>query len=353
MQRDYFLGGSTRNGFYTSFWEEQRGKYGFYLTGGPGSGKSTLMKTVANAFRDEEVSFYHCASDPESFDAVVLEERDVFLADATPPHEQSVTLPHITGEQIDLASALNGSALYGYADKVVMLSEKNSMLHKQASGAIGGISAMLDILNGIGKDALLYDRIKGYSERFAKRVLTGVKRTGSVGIPMNRQLSSLTPKGWITWVPDECDVIVLDDQYGAAAECFLCTFRELALHAGFDCIMTKSLVQTNKPVLHLYIPALRLVFLTSAPHMPYHVAPTMLLHTRRFYDSDKLKKQRSLIHFCRQTVRSLMNHTTCLLDEALTVHDEIETYYIAAQNREILSSTAKRLIGEIQVRFAK
>ena len=88
MQQSYFLGGVTAGGFRTRFSEQiqQPGFYTYILKGGPGTGKSTLMKRVAAAFDGEPISLYHCSSDESSLDAVVLEDRGVVIVDGTAPH---------------------------------------------------------------------------------------------------------------------------------------------------------------------------------------------------------------------------------------------------------------------------
>ena len=56
MQNTYFLGGASPEGFATSFYAAHREYFGYFLKGGPGTGKSTLMKRIAAAFPEEDVS---------------------------------------------------------------------------------------------------------------------------------------------------------------------------------------------------------------------------------------------------------------------------------------------------------
>ena len=91
-KRRYFPGANTGRGFIGHFegivppWSEPH--YTYVLKGGPGVGKSTLMKKCAaiaraNGFTVEE---FRCASDPESFDAVRIPQRRLVLLDGTAPH---------------------------------------------------------------------------------------------------------------------------------------------------------------------------------------------------------------------------------------------------------------------------
>ena len=47
----------------------------FILKGGPGTGKSTIMKSIANELYDNgaKVESIHCSSDPQSLDGVIID----------------------------------------------------------------------------------------------------------------------------------------------------------------------------------------------------------------------------------------------------------------------------------------
>lgn len=86
----FFLGANTPQGFVSRFdqladpgdgWRE------FVIKGGPGTGKSTLMRRIAGEFepRAERMELIHCSSDAESLDGVIIHDLKVAIADGTPP----------------------------------------------------------------------------------------------------------------------------------------------------------------------------------------------------------------------------------------------------------------------------
>ncbi len=88
----FFLGANTPQGFVSRFdqladpsdgWRE------FIIKGGPGTGKSTLMKQAAKAFESEsgQIEWIHCSSDAESLDGVIIHDQKIAIADGTPPQE--------------------------------------------------------------------------------------------------------------------------------------------------------------------------------------------------------------------------------------------------------------------------
>ena len=226
MLNTYFLGGASPAGFETDFWQEQQPFYGILLKGGPGTGKSTLMKRIAAAFPDEPVSVYHCASDPHSLDAVVLEARGVYLADATAPHEAGTPLPAVTGELTDLAAGLDPEAIRPHADAVRTLYAANQAAHLQARKGFAGIAALEEQITLTGERALLRDKLNRYASRLAGRLLP--KKGAPGGKLLHRQRIAVTPIGRTTFLPEPCDLILLDDPARTAAGLLLHAIAETA-----------------------------------------------------------------------------------------------------------------------------
>ena len=192
MLNTYFLGGASPAGFITDFWDEHRQYYGFYLKGGPGTGKSTLMKQIAAAFSGENISVYHCASDPDSLDAVVLETRRVFIADATAPHEAGTPLPAVTGTLLDLAASMEPDAMQASAETIRALYAANQAAHLLARKGLAGIAAMKEQITLTGTQALMTEKLNRYAQRLAKRILPKKNSSGRI---LYRQRTALTPSG--------------------------------------------------------------------------------------------------------------------------------------------------------------
>lgn len=87
----YFLGANSPAGFYSLYSEllpPETANAIYILKGGPGCGKSTLMRRVAQqaAQAGEAVEYILCSGDPDSLDAVVLPRLGAALVDGTAPH---------------------------------------------------------------------------------------------------------------------------------------------------------------------------------------------------------------------------------------------------------------------------
>lgn len=87
----FFLGANTPQGFVSRFDQLADPKEGwreFVIKGGPGTGKSTLMRKIAEELqpRVEHMELIHCSSDADSLDGVIFHDLKAAIADGTPPH---------------------------------------------------------------------------------------------------------------------------------------------------------------------------------------------------------------------------------------------------------------------------
>lgn len=87
----YFLGANSGGGFH-SLYEGWMGECAagacYILKGGPGCGKSTLMKEIGETLEAAgwAAEYIWCSGDPDSLDGVRFPEKNVAIADGTAPH---------------------------------------------------------------------------------------------------------------------------------------------------------------------------------------------------------------------------------------------------------------------------
>ena len=87
----YFLGANSPSGFYSLYSEllpPETARAIYILKGGPGCGKSTLMRKIGARMEQEglETEYILCSGDPDSLDAVILPQKAVAVVDGTAPH---------------------------------------------------------------------------------------------------------------------------------------------------------------------------------------------------------------------------------------------------------------------------
>jgi ABC-type phosphonate transport system ATPase subunit len=87
----YFLGTNSALGFVSLYHElidECTASAVYYLKGGAGCGKSTLMKKVGEKLEAKgiTVEYILCSGDPDSLDGIYIPEKAVAIMDGTAPH---------------------------------------------------------------------------------------------------------------------------------------------------------------------------------------------------------------------------------------------------------------------------
>jgi len=105
--RHMFAGGNTSKGFFSYYdyvLPQEKAERIFILKGGPGVGKSTFMKKIAEGLCSEgcDMEYMHCSSDPGSLDGVVFPKKGVAIIDGTAPHIVDPKNPGAVDEIIHL-----------------------------------------------------------------------------------------------------------------------------------------------------------------------------------------------------------------------------------------------------------
>ena len=98
MTTHFFLGANSGQGFQNLFPRFCRPEDHYdliVLKGGPGVGKSTMMRRIGKAMEDrgEDVEYLYCSGDPGSLDGVHIPRIRTAIVDGTAPHG-SVTQRH-------------------------------------------------------------------------------------------------------------------------------------------------------------------------------------------------------------------------------------------------------------------
>ena len=112
----YFLGANSPVGFYSLYSEllsPETANAIYILKGGPGCGKSTLMRRVAQQAvqAGETVEYILCSGDPDSLDGVVLPRLGAALVDGTAPHG-TAPLGHLA-KKVSICKGLRDQFLDG------------------------------------------------------------------------------------------------------------------------------------------------------------------------------------------------------------------------------------------------
>ena len=336
---NFFLGANSDKGFVSYFDELQN--YNdflqlFILKGGPGSGKSSLMKKMYKHAQSlgHSVEAINCASDPSSLDAFIDYTQGIAMADGTAPHSFDPYLPGVKEHILYTGEYWDAPALLKYKKEIQMLNEEISDCHKSATAYIKAASPLIKENMCVSKKHINKKELSDFSEmltsRFAKgnsahekkRLLSAVT-CGRVEFFEN-SLSSLADK-----------IYLIDDPWGASADVLLSHLRSYALNNGLEIITCPCSVIPER-LEHIIIPSEKIALSVKNS---FHSAQKAYAQPGSFYysfdESALTERQRS--------ARTLINKASDCVSRAKMLHDDLEKYYINAMDFSKLEDMAEKL----------
>lgn len=341
---DFFMGALGPKGFQGYFdWLDTQEQVPLYLIkAGPGCGKSTLMNHLALA-SPLPVERIHCSSDPDSLDGVIFSRPQAAIIDATAPHVVEPAYPGAVQKVVDLHHALDNDYLTAHRGEIVALFRRCSALQEQAGRSIRAASSLLDDSRRLAAPLVNEEKLLGWARRLGSRRLP---RTGHPASESIRLLSAVTPKGRMVFMntvetlADE--YIVLHDEQGAAAPLALALLRQMALERGYS-IITCPCPLREDAIDHLFIPELRLAFLTGNSWHSMDLENRQNVHCTRFLEKGGPRSLRARLRFDRKAAAELLKMASEAQRQAKASHDELESYYRTAADFSRLDEIAAQL----------
>ena len=333
MVTNFFLGANSSVGFqslYEGFVDPKKNQDVLVLKGGPGAGKSSFMKYIGREAeaRGEDVEYIWCSGDPESLDAVRLPRLGILAVDGTAPHVVEPQYPAAVDRYVNLGRVDRVEELKPLREEVMTYTGAYKAAYRQAYRALkaaGEVERGLQELMGTGFDK---EKLRRRTAGIVARELR--KQGGGTGEINYRFLGGVTHKG-ILWRFDTaeamCDrVYELKDSWGLAGE-MLQTVAQTAAQRGYDVIACPDCDRLHR-LQHLFIPELRLGFVTTREGMAYTgKKPYRRIHIDAMTDQHLQRQNRSRCRFHRRMHQLLMEEAVAGLQMAKAAHDELEKVY--------------------------
>ena len=348
----YFLGGNTPAGFYSLYHQlsdPTRTRALYIIKGGPGSGKSTLMRRVerhaqAAGLETEQVL---CSGDPDSLDALILPQLGAALVDGTAPHVVEPTCPGVVERYIDLSQYYARAGLQPLKREILDATAEYQGHYKRVYRCLGAAGElrrdMNELLDGPEVRQRLAKRAAGIIGRELKRPALGHSRADQ------RFLSAVTHKGaftlWNTVEGQAERVYELVDSCGLAHH-LLDPILTAALAAGHDAVACPDPMAPDR-LAHLIFPGLSLAFVTSTQEDPWPHHAYRRLRLDAMADADTCRMNRPRLRFTKRVARALLDEGVAGLAQAKEAHDRLERLYNPYVDFDGVSQTADQLARQV------
>lgn len=345
----FFLGSNTKRGFFPLF-EELRdpgnGNRMYILKGGPGSGKSSLMKRLGKALEEQghQIEYIPCASDPNSLDAILDYDAKTSVVDGTAPHTLDPKYPGAYDTIINLGDAWDQNSLTGNKARIMELCDIISGCHTMATSCVTAAANLLETNRSIASAYVNQDVVHSAEKQISealtdckigkerKRLLSAV----SVGktVFFEYTLTALCPK-----------LYVIADEWGAASTVLLSELHQLALAKQWEVITCYCSIESPDKIDHLLFPSSGIGITTansfhSVQRAEELISVTGLMKPQNSYDTDVLTGHLASAQGLIETACSHVEH-------AKQLHDELEAYYIAAMDFSKVDTLYPKLLLDI------
>lgn len=152
--RSYFAAANGFDGFRSLFGQlfapEDHERI-YILKGGPGTGKSTILKGLIKYANGEGIwaEAIYCSSDPYSLDAAVLCDGDkkVAVLDGTAPHTVDPLYPGAVERIVDLGDSFNIPYLTSRREDIVEISKRKKAAYRKAYNLLRSAGLVYEVIS--------------------------------------------------------------------------------------------------------------------------------------------------------------------------------------------------------------
>lgn len=348
----FFLGANSGLGFqslYEPFCAPENFRDLAIIKAGPGGGKSTLMRRVAEAMEaeGERVEYLHCSGDPDSLDGVHIPRLHAAIVDGTAPHVLEPKYHNAVERYLDVGRCCDLDMARAARGEIVRCSAANAAAYRRAYRAMSAARQLRESAETLAAEGFdggkLLKRVRG----IARRELRGKGPGASEEL---RYLGSLTCKGPV-WRFDSLEalcprVYVFQDTYGLAAPA-LELLRDAALEQGYRAVVCPSPEHADR-VEHLLLPEPGVAFVTSREDMDYTGAACRRIRVDSLTAPECRKRFRGRLKLLRRMARAMDAEAVEALRDAKAAHDELERAYRPAIDTGALDDLAAEEIGRFR-----
>ncbi len=235
----YFAAANSGKGFvsyYAQIFERDGIRKRYILQGGPGTGKSSFMRRIAEHAegRGMDVVYYSCSSDPDSLDGLILDGR-IAILDGTAPHTVDPRFPGARDEIVNLGEFWDGEALGRSYNEIVSLGALKESAYRRAYRFLSAAMEVARVNQELVLPALKEKKMEAAAERLSRIIPKGSgysltpALSGSIGMKGVARLN--------TYERLASRLYIVDDTYGLGAY-FLLRMMEIARQG--DCAVAVS-----------------------------------------------------------------------------------------------------------------
>ncbi len=340
---NYFMAANGYDGF-RSYFKEIFNPFDYtrlyVLKGGPGTGKSSLMKKIREAFGNigYKCESVYCSSDPSSLDGVIVEkeEKKFAILDGTAPHETDAKIPGAIDEIINLGIAWNAESLSSERKAIERTNKRKADHYREAYEYLllaGEVSKQIE--------AEVLNSYTGFDLQLINDVLFDLKPNAPDYKQKTRLLSSFSKNGYSQQK--------IHEEYPKGIS--------VTGAFGSEYVFIKHLLDevVKRKITHTRFPSPFSDSLTEAVYL--NDSDTLIsvgrnyedmIDTSVFLEEEYLNRKKEKLTYYTKQREELLYRSQNEFSLASRAHFELESIYSKAMNFDLVNQIAERIISEIK-----
>lgn len=339
----YFAAANSGDGFYGFFGDIfDRKKFDkiYLLRGGPGTGKSTLMKKIGKRAETEGLSVHYipCSSDIDSLDGVVIPEKSAAIFDATAPHSSEPLYPGAVDVTAELYPALDEAPLRSRREEIIAIADRAG---RETSAAREYLSAA-----GRMKRETIHEAGYVFEAEKASRIARREASCRPVGgEEKHRFISSISKDGeksLDTYLRLARVKIAVTDKFGLGHE-LLRLILAFSRERGAYCTVFPDPVTPEYPEALWFESDGTYFFIDKEGDCDCE----RRINIMRFISKKRLAEIRGRLRFAKKCENALTDGAIGYFARAAERHSELEKIYSSAMDFGYADGLADKIISEI------
>ncbi|MEC2072284.1 PRK06851 family protein [Alkalihalophilus marmarensis] len=359
--RNYYAGGNTAKGFYSLYDSAIDGLDRlFILKGGPGTGKSTLMKAIGQEMVDKgmDIEFLHCSSDTNSIDGIIVPAYKIGIVDGTAPHVIEPKAPGVIEEYVNLGVAWDTEKLMPHKEEILALTKKISHAFHTAYDTFSeALSAHDDI-----EDIYISNMDFAKADQLAEELIDlfyGDLTLEKTACVKHRFLGAATPVGAVDHIQnltaDITDRYFIKGRAGSGKSTMLKKIAKAGEDKGFDVEVYHCGFDPNSLDMVIIREKGIAIFDSTAPHeyFPERSGDHIVDVYERCITPGTDEKFADDIARTTKSYKDKMKEAITYLADAKVLRDQLEAIYIQAMDFSKVDQIKEELLHEFNQHISK
>ena len=356
---NYFACANSALGFVSFFEDNIKGLDRLYiLKGGPGTGKSTLMKKIGNEWyqRGFDVEYIHCSSDSSSIDGAIIPALGIGIVDGTAPHITEPQAPGAIEEYVNLGIAWDSKKLSVHKDEILDIKSKISSCFENAYQQFKEALSIHDEWEEIYLDNINFGKLNEITDTIIDSFFKH-KSVNRQSVVKNRFFGGFSPKGSVDFVMDLTRDIgkryFIKGRPGSGKSTMLKKIARAAQEKGFDTEIYHCGFDPNSLDMVILRELDIAIFDSTAPHEYFperdsdEIIDVYQLAIKPGTDEEYKTQLDSIISRYKSTINIGISY----LANAKLLHDDLEDIYIDAMDFDIINKISQDIMEKMDDYF--